>query len=370
MRKTSLLTHTNNIEHLHTINKFPVYMGCVDIEDIAEKDIFEDMIFDICKDTGIIQLRNTLSLDLTNKYSHNDGVGELWKLHNEKFSCFLKKFNLKNIVEIGGGSGKLANMHVESNPLCKWTIIDKNYTGLNCNKINVVYDWFDANKSLFEYDAVVHSHVFEHIHNPEKFLCNMRKNINNNAYHIFSVPNLYEWLKNKYTNCLNFEHTVFLTEEIIDILLQKCGFEIVDKVKYQDHSIFYVCKPGEIKNIEYKNNYENYKKLFLDFISYYENLIKHINNKTKKSNSVYLFGAHIFSQYLIFSGLDTKNIECILDNSKLKLGKRLYGTNLKIKLPEYVINIDSPQIIVIAGTYTEEIKVDIQSKINATALFL
>ena len=28
--------------------------------------------------------------------------------------------------------------------------------------------------------------------------------------HIFSFPNLHEWLSRKYLNCLSFEHTIFL----------------------------------------------------------------------------------------------------------------------------------------------------------------
>ena len=56
------------------------------------------------------------------------------------------------------------------------------------------------------------------------------------------MPNLNEMLQRKYTNCLNFEHTIFLNEEYLEFILNKYNFEIVKKQKFKDdHSIFYSC---------------------------------------------------------------------------------------------------------------------------------
>ena len=51
---------------------------------------------------------------------------------------------------------------------------------------------------------------------------------------------------------------------------------------------------------------------------------------------MFLYGAHIFSQYLLAFGLNQNKIEGILDNSQLKIGKRLYGTNLKVFDPKII----------------------------------
>ena len=51
-----------------------------------------------------------------------------------------------------------------------------------------------------------------------------------------------EMLKRKYTNCLNFEHTVFITEPYVDYLLSKNGFKLIDKEYFkEDHSILFLC---------------------------------------------------------------------------------------------------------------------------------
>lgn len=62
------------------------------------------------------------------------------------------------------------------------------------------------------------------------------------------------------------------------------------------------------------------------------------------------------------------NVISILDNDVKKQDKRLYGTDLIVKNPDILYNIDTPKIIIRAGVYTEEIKNQILS-INPTAKF-
>jgi hypothetical protein len=85
---------------------------------------------------------------------------------------------------------------------------------------------------------------------------------------------------------------------------------------------------------------------------------------------VYLFGAHIFSQYLLKSGLNGSVIVNILDNDQKKQNKRLYGTNLTVESPEILRNVKNPVVILKAGFYNEEIKSDIINNINPKTTFL
>ena len=86
---------------------------------------------------------------------------------------------------------------------------------------------------------------------------------------IFSLPNMEEMLKRNYTNCLNFEHTVFITEPYIEFFLSKYGFRLIEKKYFKDdHSIFYAyVKDKKIKKTDLpKMLYEHNKKIFLDYI--------------------------------------------------------------------------------------------------------
>ena len=46
------------------------------------------------------------------------------------------------------------------------------------------------------------------------------KKIEKNRFMVFSVPNIKSMLKNKYTNALNFEHTFYLNEQVIEFFLK------------------------------------------------------------------------------------------------------------------------------------------------------
>ena len=124
---------------------------------------------------------------------------------------------------------------------------------------------------------------------------------------------------------------------------------------------------------EYKdeNLYLKNKNLFIEFINFHKNLIDDLNKSINKSkNEIYLFGAHIFSQFLINFGLEQDKIVSILDNDINKQSKRLYGTNLEVNSPKILKNKINPTIILRAGVYNEEIKNDIRNNINNTAVFV
>ena len=91
---------------------------------------------------------------------------------------------------------------------------------------------------------------------------------------------------------------------------------------------------------------------------------------SKHEHPVYLFGAHVFSQYLLAFGLDEKQIICLLDNDPNKQGKRLYGTNLQVHSPKILSEVKTPVVILRAGVYNKEIREDIITNINPQTVFL
>ena len=110
----------------------------------------------------------------------------------------------------------------------------------------------------------------------------------------------------------------------------------------------------------------------MEFREYHINEVNVLNNFIENSinKNIFLFGAHIFSQYLTVYGLNTQNIICILDNSKEKHGKRLYGTSLSVSSPEILAKYENPIIILRAGPYNEEIKIQILNTINKNSIFI
>jgi predicted small secreted protein len=136
-----------------------------------------------------------------------------------------------------------------------------------------------------------------------------------------------------------------------------------------DHSVFFCAKKvrDSIEEVDIpKEFYSKNKKIFEEYITYHKGLVKELN---KLEGNVYLFGAHIFSQYLLQFGLDDNKIVNILDNDPNKQGKRLYGTNLIVKSPEVLKDEKEGTVILKAGIYNSEIEEQI-IKINSNIKFI
>ncbi len=373
-RSKNVIDYKDDLESLNILKDFPVFMGCVE-HDISE-DIFVDMHLSISKGNGVIQLNNLIPLDVLYQADHDAGVvGGIWLEQHKEFARFISKFNPKSVLEIGGAHGILSR-EIKKLSKVDWLILEPNPSPVEGVDIEFIKGFFDSRFSIEkEVDTIVHSHVLEHIYYPDEFLDNISKLLKEGQNLIFSLPNMEEMLKRNYTNCLNFEHTFFITEPYIEHLLSRHGFRKITKQYFKDdHSIFYsYVKDAQQKIIDLPSDlYEYNRKIYLDFLEYHHKLIESINqkiNETLEDQPIYLFGAHVFSQYLIHCGLLTSRIEYLLDNDINKQDKRLYGTNIKVKSPKILSYVINPVIILKAGVYSEEIKFDILNNINSSAIF-
>ena len=375
-RNDDVILKQNDLVNLYSFKKFPVFMGCTNQE--KKLDILADMNWSISKKSGAIQLNPLLPLEVVYKEQHGSGcVGHSWNEHHLAFAKFVHSFNFKIVLEIGGLHGILSKLYQDLDETIDWTIIEPNPVPVNGVTANIIKGFFDDQfKFNKQADAILHSHLFEHIYDPHIFLNHISHFLPDEKYMLFSVPNLQEHLKRKYTNVLNFEHTIFLTEPYIEYLLSKYHFRVIKKEYFKDdHSIFYACiRDSKVYSHDLsKDLFEYNKKLYLEYVNYHHQLIDDLNLKIKtlqKDQKLYLFGAHIFSQYLISFGLNVNHLDCIIDNDVNKQGKRLYGTDLKVFSPRVLSNDKDPVVILRSGVFDQEIKKDILENINPNTSFL
>ena len=372
-RSTDLLSGDSDLEHLYTFEKFPVFMGCVEHD--ATQDLLVDSIWEIGRETGIVQLKKLIPLHILYEHSHGSGdVGKVWQEHHSAFAKFIARYEPKSVLEIGGGHGRLAKIYEEHSDI-PWSILEPNPTPVADSKAVWIKGFFDDDFiPQAEVNCVVHSHVLEHIYDPVSFMTRLRAVMTDGDMLIFTVPNMIAMLERHYTNCLNFEHTYFATESIIDYLLQKSGFEIKAKESFMDdHSIFYAAEKKQMAGVQVKltSEYEKNKSLFLNFVNSQHDIVREYNKLLSETDGpFYLFGGHVFSQFLLNIGLDHTKIECILDNDPEKQGKRLYGTDLLVKSPKIISSVASPNVFLRAGAYNSEIKRDILDNINPKTVFV
>ena len=374
LRDKSCITGNSKLEHLYTFKDFPIFMGCTDKE--PENDLLADMSWFIDPISGFVQLTKLIPLDVLYMDQHMDATGATWARYNIALSEFIVKNFDGDILEIGGGSGKLANLILaNSENVNKYIVVEPNPMFEENEKLKVVKTFFNQNLVLDEKTVrtVVLSQVLEHVYDPRDFLSQIFNFLPLGGKFIFGYPNLEFLFSNKFTNAINFEHSFLMTEYFVDYLLAESGFKILSKNNYENHSHFYcVEKVDFLKNsIILENKYDYYKKMFNDFINHHLELVKELNDKINETDSpVFLFGAHIFSQYLLSFGLNGNKINNILDNSPIKQGKRLYGTNIKVLSPSILSNYKEPIVILKAGLYNKEIMDDIWQNINKQTIFI
>lgn len=158
----------------------------------------------------------------------------------------------------------------------------------------------------------MHSHTFEHMYDPNKFLSDIKLILSKNGKHIFTMPNMRPMIKKGYANAMNFEHPFYYDEKLVDTLLVKNNFTIIKKKFFkEDHSIMYVTKKNNayIEKNNSKLNYfekKNNLRLFNNTFKFWKRDLLKINKSTKKNKNFFIFGAHIFSQLMIFNGLNKK----------------------------------------------------------------
>ena len=374
-RNQCVISGSSDLEHLYTFYDFPVLMGCVNTP--KEADLKKNMQWEICKSSGSIQINPLIPPQVLYDEDHGGGtVGQTWSEYHKEFAAFISKHNPKRIFEIGGGHGILSKEYHNFHPDKEWTILEPSprpQKDVKADYIKGYIEDFEPSQLSKPIDSIVHSYVIEHSYFPDKMIAKCANLMQTGNMMIISAPNMQMGLKNKYTNMLNFEHTFYIDAEYLTILLENNGLTIENiEYHFDEYSIFIAARKTNIfKPIVFsEKKYEINKLLFMDFINYYEKFVFDLNNMMKSTTQpIYLFGAHIFAQFLIAFGLDTKKIICLLDNDINKQNKRLYGTSFEVQSPTILKNIKNPALILKAGVYNNEIKRDITNNINPNVVF-
>lgn len=342
----------NEFNEIFTTFNFPIYMGVNN-----DKSEYNDFSIGYCKNCKCIQTLSKIDLaKLYNKNHNIDLVGDIWKDHFKSFKEFLLLSDLSgDILEIGDPSAKLALLC--TNDINSWDIVEPNPNNIKHEKINFIKSFFENYNTNKKYDFIVHSHLIEHQYNPIDFILKCKALLSDSGKMCMSFPNMNYYLYN-FNNpilCLNFEHTYYLEFDIIQYILNFCGFKIDNCINYKNHSIFISCSKNNCKNDDLNIIKENNDLIIEQISNNYNSIINYINHLNSMNyKEIGLYGCHVTSQFLLFNGL--KNVSFILDGAPSKINHTLYGTDIKVHSPEYILSKkDIPIIVNHCGIYKEEI---------------
>ena len=352
---------SHDIQPFFTLPNMPSRLGVKQKE--SENINFYDMIYASCGNCLNVQLFSYPDLEEVYEIAHNNEIiGEKWINHYREFSSFILS-NLKKdseIFEIGDPTAKISSLIAKDERIKEWSIIEPNLNKIELPKVKFINSFFDKNFiSDKAYDCIIMSHVFEHLYDFSTLIPVFEKMLNETGKIIISVPNL----KHLYdTNAmsplgLHFEHTIYLDKNIIEFLLSKFNFELIDYNKYINHSEFYCFSKS-------KNKMKLNLKINLNLKEKIQYIFKEKKDKIQKINAivelgnydaVFIYGAHIQTVMFDRLGLNSDLITGALDNDKSKHYKFLYGTNIKAFPPDILNQYQSPILICDMGAYTDEI---------------
>lgn len=315
------------------------------------------LICDNCKTPQIKYLGDPAEIYAIN---HADSTGTtMINLHKKTTELIIKyKSYINNIIEIGSSYGVLSDMIIEKLENIEYNIIEPKYMGDTKKKI--IYNDFYENvdDSMINANTLIISHVFEHFYHPKLIL--EKINSNNNITNFFLIfPDLEYYINNNVLHVLNTEHTFYVDNDFLVGQLEKYGFCLIEKEHHMNHSVIFYFK--KIKNIKksdiiYVNKNYNLDKYFGSINATVSEFNKIINNN-KNTQKIYMWPSSIHTLFLFTFGLKYEHLTNLLDNSRNKINKKMYGTNLIIKSFEEVIKINDKDSIILlnGGIFNKEI---------------
>lgn len=362
MREQDLICGTDKkAEEIYCFPGFPINM--LSDSDCPNEDPVMDMRIGINRKTGFIQLMQIPSPDDLYNDAHFNATGEVWAGLHRKMADILRRAAPEHVLEVGGGIGMLEVIYNSTNPTTRsWKIIEPVVHPLQECKAEYIKGFFPEAVPVDErFDVLVHSHVMEHAKSPRDFIRDIAGLPNNSGRMVFAVPNMKRNMQEMVTSVINFEHSIFLTEDYIEYLLDEFGFSIECKEYYLDHSIIYSVRKKDMASssamIDFSTLYKDNLDIFRRYVVWHEEKMKILNNKMESENRpIYLFGGHITTQFYLAFGLNTAKIRCVLDNDKAKHGRRVAGTAFHIFSPSVIEEESEVVVILPQSPYAKEIK--------------
>ena len=356
---------------LCSLTQFPISMAAVTSP--ARDDEFLDMNWIVDEASGLIRIEERVPPE--SLYAHQttrSATGQTWRDHHSLFATYISNRAPSSVLEIGGAHGYLAKVYCDQFPV-PWVIVEPSPAPVEECPAVFIADFFGPQTIVQPEDLLVHSHLLEHMHNPGEFLSLVRKMMVEGQEMVFSIPHLELWVRRRYSNALNFEHSVFLTLPHVRAMLGAAGLSILDETPVLDgHSVFFHVRKGEPYRVPLdKGLAERNEKTFVEYIDFHRHFVTHVSSLlAENDNPAFIFGAHVFAQFLLAFGLPEERFHGILDNDPEKQGKRLYGTGLMVS-PVTILN-DFPDSLVVlhAGAYNEEIKRGIEESVKSPPRFL
>ncbi len=326
----------------------------------------------LCTHCGTAQTKYEGDLSLIYGNNYANFYGSIRGTMNELFADFITSTQPKGVIEIGAGSGALADIIISKVENIKYHIVDPSYGGNIDNKIvhSSYFEDFNINSSAQDADIIVMSHCFEHFYDPTKIIENIALSPSISRVYI-SVPDFENYLMNGTYHVLNPEHTFYVENRFIEQLFQNVGFRLARVCNHQNHSVFFefIRTNDGLPFIQPKNI--NSKMMVTKFFQDAINKINYAIKHTAEDAKCYVWPCSMHTLFCGTLGLPLSKCSAVLDNSPHKIGKYLYGYGLICKsFSDFLKTEEKSVLYITGGCYNSEIMAAVNINKNITAFIV
>lgn len=297
-----------------------------------------------------------------NDYSYTSNNSPVSRSHFYEIAKILSKnFRISKkskVIEIGSNDGtflknlkKISKSNVlgidPSDNMCR--IARQN----GINSLNIFFNKSSAKlikKKFGSFDLLYGANVFNHIENPKEFLFSCKKLVKEEGLIILEVPDLDQLFKSVGFDTIYHEHRQYFSINSLRKIFALCNLYIlkIDKINYMSGSLrIYAINKNKNTNKLYKLSNKKKFEVFKKKIHKVKKLmISFVNNNKKNGKIIVGLGAATKGNTLLnYCNFTYKDIHCVLDNSKYKIGKFMPGSGIKILDEKKIKNFHSVIIL-------------------------
>lgn len=319
--------------------------------DELKSDTGSNLFIIQCESCGLIQLDNDPVSYYKKVIRASAFSEEMRKFRLKQFRSWIKEFNLTNkkILEVGCGKGEY--LEILSNAGADAYGIEYSRESIDyCinENLNVTRGFLgDKNTDIGnkKYDGFICLSFMEHWPEPNKVLNRLLKSLNEGAIGLIEVPNFNMILDEGLYSEFISDHLLYFTKETLIFTLQLNGFEVLSC-----NSIWHNYILSAVVRKRVKTN--------LDFFEGFKNKVKHdldLFLEKFPEKKVAIWGAgHQALATISLTSID-KNIRYIVDSAVFKQGKYTPASHIKIVSEEALKKDPVDGLIIMAGSYSEEI---------------
>ncbi|WP_022761366.1 class I SAM-dependent methyltransferase [Butyrivibrio sp. AD3002] len=279
---------------------------------------------------------------------------EMMEFRRQQYSKWVNDNNLigKKVVEIGCGKGEyMTPMESTGAVVSGIEHLASSVEVAKKNGHSVMQGFIENSDTKIEnspYDGFIIMNFLEHIPNPSDFLMGIGSNLSEEGVGIVEVPNFDMMIRKSLYSEFIQDHLSYFTKDSLVGLLMRSGFEVIS-CKEIWHGYILSAEVKKRKAFDagaFVDKHNELKKEVHDFL----------NGQQAAGKTIAVWGAgHQALANLSLLNM-TEYIECVLDSADFKQNKYTPATHLPVVSPIVLREGKIDTVIVMAGSYSEEIK--------------